>query len=230
MIRGIVLAENVMDFSRNFKKYYNTKDKKMNEAVKLTQQILLGNVGGEIGSGVAGVETRSMKKASAQKTAEKKEPTPTQQQSRDPTCKKLFQEEGEEMSVAELTHLKEVNESHQKQKSIRDHAWTKELELELRKHSLAVLDSVVANYNLTDRKLQEIQKTLENINPQDYSYASMVNSWVGRYLQLIHFLFQKSSQNTVSTDNLEKIGGYRPEDRSGSLKFDGIHSIDLYQL
>lgn len=98
-----------MDFSRNFKKYYNTKDKKMNEAVKLTQQILLGNVVYEAGNGGAGVETRSMKKSSAQKTAEKKDGSNVQKSSIDHTCKKLFEEEKEELSITEINQLKEVD-------------------------------------------------------------------------------------------------------------------------
>jgi hypothetical protein len=100
-----VAAEKVSDFSKNFKKYYNTKDKKMNEAVKLTQQILLGNVAPDLG---VGVETRSMKKASAQKTAEKKETPKAQKSGADPTIKKLFQEDPEPQTVSELNVLREV--------------------------------------------------------------------------------------------------------------------------
>lgn len=106
------MAENVMDFSRNFKRHYNTKDKKMNEAVKLTQQILLGNFSNEQSSIGAGVETRSMKKVSAQKVSEKKEtkePIQPQKLAKDPTCKKLFQEETEVPSLAEQSQMKEVS-------------------------------------------------------------------------------------------------------------------------
>ena len=105
-IRGSVTAEKVSDFSRNFKKYYNTKDKKMNEAVKLTQQILLGNVMPDLGTGV---ETRSMKKASAQKTVEKKETPKASKPNKDPACKKLFLDETEETLALELSQLKEVS-------------------------------------------------------------------------------------------------------------------------
>lgn len=36
-------ADKLADFSRFFKKYYDAKDKKLTQAVKVTQQILLGN-------------------------------------------------------------------------------------------------------------------------------------------------------------------------------------------
>jgi hypothetical protein len=43
-------AEKIADFSRFFKKYYDGKDKKLTQAVKITQQILLGNTTLEGGS------------------------------------------------------------------------------------------------------------------------------------------------------------------------------------
>lgn len=105
-----MIAEQVVDFSRNFKKHYNTKDKRMQEAVKLTQQILLGGLPAEQAGGV-GVETRSMKKASAKKTSEKKDGRPLASHAylgADPTCKRLFGEDGEPVSAAEAGLLLDV--------------------------------------------------------------------------------------------------------------------------
>ena len=61
----------------------------MNEAVKMTQQILLGNLTPDVG---LGVETRSMKKVSANKTVDKSN-TNNEISNKDHTCKRLFQDE-----------------------------------------------------------------------------------------------------------------------------------------
>lgn len=82
----------VADFSRNFKKYYNTKDKKMVEAVKLTQQILLGNINPDFGT----METRRGKKITPCKSANKETSKTPEKRDADQTkelSRRLFEEE-----------------------------------------------------------------------------------------------------------------------------------------
>jgi hypothetical protein len=80
---------------------------------------------------------------------------------------------------------------------MRDHAMLKDLEVDLRKHCLAVLDAVIAQYNLSEKKLQDILATLGEIDLETCCYSVLVASWVGRYLNLLLFLMTKTEQKSV---------------------------------
>lgn len=219
------MAEKVSDFSRNFKKYYNTKDKKMNEAVKMTQQILLGNLTMDYGQASQGVETRSMKKASVQKTAEKKEISKNDKPIKDPACKKLFQEEPEEPSIKEANLIKELERNNRNQKAQEEYSSCKNIELSLRKHSLAILDSVIANYQISEKKLQDILHTLEDLNLSNFSFHILVNSWIGKFLQLMLQLIIRSESKSVLLNNEETLRGSQSTVGANSLT---IHSADHF--
>ena len=88
---------------------------------------------------------------------------------------------------------------------MRDHAILKDLEVDLRKHCLAVLDSIIARYNLAEKKLQDILQTVDEIDIETYSYSVLVTSRIGRYLHLLFFLFTKSEQKTVCPIYLETL-------------------------
>jgi hypothetical protein len=88
---------------------------------------------------------------------------------------------------------------------MRDHAMLKDLEVDLRKHCLAVVDSVVARYNLAEKKLQDILKTLGEVDVDACCYSVLVSSWIGRHLHLLLCLFAKSEQKTVDSTNPETL-------------------------
>ena len=83
-------------------------------------------------------------------------------------------------------------------------AQVRQLELNLKAHTGAVLDAATGGYRLSDNKVEQVLLCLENIKRLRLKFSVLVQSWIGKYLKTLLVLLQSLAHSSVASASAGK--------------------------
>ncbi len=219
---SLLTEDKIGDFSKLYKKHYSTKDKKLIEAVKITQQILLGNT--TLEDEVAKLEAKNKGKSSQKSTNKKsgnkkpastgvgasteaEERTGTSVSKALPRTSTLDFDELDDLKAKFKTNFFEENLSlepitlgYQEASHLpytNDYSAIRKVEQNLHNHTKEILDAVMSDFKLPESRIEKMRSTVLNIGGMSFKFAALTTSWIGRYLKIMEFLLSHDKNTSV---------------------------------
>lgn len=217
---AILTEDKLGDFSKLYKKHYSTKDKKLIEAVKITQQILLGNttLEEEVAKLEAKTKGRSSQKSTNKKSGTKRpvstgpgasteadDRTGTSISKALPRTSTIDFDELDDLKAKFKTNFFEENLSLEPGASATqgelgsgNYAAIRKVEQNLHVHTKEILDAVMSDFKLPESRIERMRSTIFQIGGMTFKFAALTTSWIGRYLKIMEFLLTHDKNNSVN--------------------------------